>query len=30
MSLRLADRWFAWRTIDDGIVAIDEPHIKPF
>jgi glyoxylase-like metal-dependent hydrolase (beta-lactamase superfamily II) len=28
--LHLADRWFEWRTIDDGVVAIDEPHIRPF
>ncbi|MEX2649211.1 MAG: MBL fold metallo-hydrolase [Alphaproteobacteria bacterium] len=30
MALKLADRWFEWRTIDDGIVAIGEPHIRPF
>lgn len=30
MSLRIADRWFDWRTIDDGIVAIWEPHVRPF
>ncbi len=30
MTLKLADRWFEWRAIDDGIVAIGEPHIRPF
>ncbi len=30
MSLPIADRWFEWRTVGDGVVAIWEPHVKQF
>ncbi|MGH6720420.1 MAG: MBL fold metallo-hydrolase [Alphaproteobacteria bacterium] len=30
MGLAVAQRWFDWRTLDDGVTAIWEPHVKPF
>jgi glyoxylase-like metal-dependent hydrolase (beta-lactamase superfamily II) len=30
MSLAIADRWFEWRTVGDGVVAIWEPHVRQF
>ena len=30
MRLETADRWYEVRTLDDGIVHIQEPHILPF
>ena len=30
MGIETADRWYEVRTLDDGIVHIQEPHILPF
>ena len=30
MRIETADRWYEVRTLDDGIVHIQEPHILPF
>jgi len=30
MPLRLADRWFEWKTIDDSITLFWEPHVGQF
>ena len=30
MTLRVAERWFEHRVIDDGVTAIWEPHVVPF